>query len=602
MKIIKKLFYFFSAYEQRQAIIIVGMTIVMALLDMIGVASIMPFIAVLTNPGLVETNPILNMIYIKSIKFGIESEYQFLFFLGILVFIILVFSLIFKSITTYVQLRFCYMREFSICKRLIESYLHQPYSWFLNRDSSELGKSILSETSLVVSGGIRPVINIISQLLVVIALSILLILINPKISIMAILIFSFCYGVIYKLARGYLNHLGKERTKANELRFSVINDAFGAAKEVKVGGLEENYIKLFLKPAKTFSLNQASLQVIGQLPRFGLEAIIFGSIILIILFLMGKGFTFTNLLPLLALYAFAGYRILPALQQVYFSMAQLRFISPALDKLHNDLKNLQEPNFQNNPGLIKFEKKITLNNVNYIYPNSSRLILKDINLDIEANSTVGFVGSTGSGKTTIVDIILGLLEAKKGTVEVDGKIITKQNVKSWQRSIGYVPQSVYLANDTIARNIAFGVDNKNLNIDTVMNVSKIANLNDFVENELPEKYQTVVGERGARLSGGQLQRIGIARALYHKPKLLILDEATSALDSLTEQAVMEAIFKLKKKITIIIITHRLSTIKICDNIFYLKKGEIKSKGTFNELIDNDKNFSLMVDKNNEIIN
>jgi len=205
-------------------------------------------------------------------------------------------------------------------------------------------------------------------------------------------------------------------------------------------------------------------------------------------------------------------------------------------------------------------------------------------LNIPAKSTVGLIGTTGSGKTTTVDIILGLLEAKKGTLEIDGQIITKQNSRSWQRSIGYVPQHIYLSDDTIAANIAFGVDPNNVNQEAVEKSSKIANLHEFVEEELPKKYKTTIGERGVRLSGGQRQRIGIARALYHNPKVLILDEATSALDNQTEKAVMDAVNNIGKNITIIIIAHRLSTVKNCDTIFLLDKGELKDKGTFKELM------------------
>ena len=238
-------------------------------------------------------------------------------------------------------------------------------------------------------------------------------------------------------------------------------------------------------------------------------------------------------------------------------------------------------------------KKISLNSIDYNYPNSSRIALKNINLEIPVNKTVAIVGATGSGKTTLVDIILGLLEAQKGTLEVDGEVINKQNSKGWLKSIGYVPQSIYLSDDTIANNIAFGINNENINQVDVEKASKIANLHEFVINELPEKYQTSIGERGVRLSGGQRQRIGIARALYHNPNILILDEATSALDNQTEQAVMDAVNNLGKKITIILIAHRLNTVKDCDIIFKLDKGQLIGKGTFKDLIENNKNYNYI---------
>ena len=239
---------------------------------------------------------------------------------------------------------------------------------------------------------------------------------------------------------------------------------------------------------------------------------------------------------------------------------------------------------------LSFNKSITLNNIHYHYPDTSRTALKDINLSIPIHTKVGLVGVTGSGKTTTVDIILGLLEPQQGTLEVDGKIIKKDNSRSLQRLIGYVPQNIYLADDTLAANIAFGTDTNDIDIDAVERAAKIANLDEFVVNELPLKYQTTVGERGVRLSGGQRQRIGIARALYHKPQVLILDEATSALDNLTERAVMNAVHNIQNPITIILIAHRLSTVKKCDKIFLLEGGKLKGQGTYKELLESNESF------------
>jgi len=292
----------------------------------------------------------------------------------------------------------------------------------------------------------------------------------------------------------------------------------------------------------------------------------------------------------LALYAFAGYRLMPALQQIYNNIIRIKFTIPALDTVYNDLKSLKPYSPSHNKEAIPLNKTITLKNLYFHYPNASRTALKNINFSIQARSTVGIVGATGSGKTTTVDIILGLLEPQKGTLEVDDKVIDKHNLKSWQRSIGYVPQQIFLSDDSVAANIAFGTDLKDINQEAVEYAAKIANLHEFVINELPSKYQTTVGERGIRLSGGQRQRIGIARALYHNPQILILDEATSALDNLTERAVMDAVQTLRKNLTIILIAHRLSTVRNCDNILLLEKGEIKEQGTFEELIKNNAQF------------
>ena len=592
MENFKKLIFLLTPSEQRRAGLLLIMILVMALIDTIGVASILPFMAVLTNPDIIETNLILKKMYQTSNIFGVESSQQFLFALGILVFVTLVISLIFKAITTYVQVKFIQMREYSVGKRLIQGYLHQPYSWFLNRNSAELGKNILSEVTLVIGAGLRPLIELIAKGLVAIALICLLVIADPKLALIVGLSVGGAYGIIFFIIRHYLNIIGKVRLKSNELRFKSVSEAFGASKEVKIGGLEKKYIQKFSDPAQIYAKTQASSQAINLIPRFFLEAMAFGGILLIILYMMAQSGNFNNSLPIISLYVFAGYRLMPAVQQIYVSFARLTFISPSLDKLYNDIKNLSIPNIDKDQGTLLIKNDVILKNIFYNYPNSSRTVLKNISLKISAKSSVGLVGTTGSGKTTTVDIILGLLEAQKGTLEVDGKIIDKQNCRSWQRSIGYVPQHIYLSDDTVAANIAFGVEPIDISLDAVEKASKIANLHEFVVNELDNKYQTTIGERGIRLSGGQRQRIGIARALYHNPQVLILDEATSALDNKTEKAVMDAVNNLSKDITIILIAHRLSTVKKCDKIILLENGEIKNQGKFEELIKVNENFRI----------
>jgi ABC-type multidrug transport system fused ATPase/permease subunit len=592
MQIFKKLLFLLTSKERKQASLLLVMIIIMAFLEMIGVASIMPFIAVLTNPSLVETNVILNYMFQISNSFGVGNQSEFLFFLGALVFVLLITSLLFKSFTIYAQLRFVYMREYSISKRLVECYLNQPYAWFLNRNSADLGKSILSEVATVVGSGMGSIMELISKSMVTVAILCLLTFTDLKLTIIVGFTFSIFYGLIYMFSRSYLSRIGIQRLKTNQLRFTAVNEAFGAAKEVKVGRLEKIYTKLFSDPAKIYARCQSSSKILSQLPRFAIEGVAFGGMVLVILYLMLQKGTFVNALPIVAVYAFGGYRLMPALQQIYSSINQLRFIGPAIDDLYNDFSNLKPIKLNDNSLLPPLNKSIKLKNIYYDYPNASRKALKNINLEIIARTTIGLVGATGSGKTTAADIILGLIEPKEGYLEVDGQIINKNNIVAWQSSIGYVPQHIYLSDNTIAANIAFGQNKEDINYEAVEKVSKIANLHEFVVNDLPKKYQTNVGERGIRLSGGQRQRIGIARALYHNPQVLILDEATSALDNLTEKAVMDAVNNLGKNITIILIAHRLSTVKNCDTIYILESGEIKNKGTFEELTKTNKYFQL----------
>lgn len=584
MKNFKKYLFLLTPSERKSAVLLLIMILIMAILDMIGIASVLPFVAVLTNSSLIETNFILKYFFNFSGLFGIKTYQEFLFFLGFIVLILLLASLFFKALTIYAQVRFSEMRHYSISKRLVESYLNQPYSWFLDQNSSELGKTILSEVSNVVANGISQLLEVIAKGSVAIAIVFLLIIIDPKLALIVGLTISLAYGLIYYLLSNYLKKIGQQRLFHNELRYKYISEAFNAAKEVKVAGLEQNFTKRFSISAAVYANTSTAADVIKQMPRFFLEGIVFGGIMLIMLYIIAQTGNFNNALPIVSLYVFAGYRLMPALQQVYASLTILKFVEPSLDKMYEDIKKLKPLIENEDLGVKSLNQAIVLKNIQYNYPNSSRLVLKNINLKIPVKSMVGFVGSTGSGKTTLVDIILGLLEPQKGSLEVDGKIITKKNCRSWQRAIGYVPQFIYLSDDTVAANIAFGIETEDINLDTVEKVSRIANLHDFVVEELPNKYKTFIGENGVRLSGGQRQRIGIARALYSSPKVLILDEATSALDNQTEQVVMDAINNLNKDITIILIAHRLNTIKNCDIIFKLDKGQLVSQGKYHEII------------------
>ena len=463
MEIFKKILFFLSPLELKKSGLLMVMILIMAIIDMMGVASILPFVAVLTNPSLIETNLILNTIFQSSSVIGIKTTEEFILFLGILVFFILIFSLSFKATTIYVQARFIQMREYSIGRRLLETYLNQPYSWFLNRNSADLGKSILSEVGLIVISGLAPMLNFITQIIVVISLIILLLLVDIKLTLIIILIVGGAYLLIFNLSRRFLNQIGKERLISNEQRFKTISEAFGASKEVKVGALEKVFSNKFSIPSFNYAKHQATAQIINSLPRFFIEGVAFGGMLILILYLVATVGTFMNAIPIIAVYAFAGYRLIPSIQQIYSAATTLKFVGPSIETIYEDLKDLKLSILNQGQNIMPLNKTITLNNINYNYPNSSRTTLRNIHLTIPAKKTVGFIGQTGCGKTTTVDIILGLLEPQKGTLEIDGTIITKNNVRSWQSSIGYVPQHIYLSDDTIAANIAFGVDPKDIN-------------------------------------------------------------------------------------------------------------------------------------------
>ena len=586
----KKIFYILSKKERIGAVYLLILVLAMALIDMLGIASIMPFIALLTNPEIINTNTLINFAYQKANIIGIKNEQEFLISVGIFVFLLLITSIAIKALTTYFQTRYIKLCEYSLSKRLMERYLYQPYSWFLNRNSSYIGKTILSETGNVIGKGLSPMISLISNIIVTLTLFIMLLYVDPILTLIVAITVSLFYSLIFILIRKLLNKIAKKNFKANEIKFRVLLEAFSASKEVKVGGLEQVFINRFKKPARSMAYNSALVDIISQIPRFTLEAISFGGLLLVILFYMIATNDITGVLPIIALYAFAGYRLMPAIQKIFISLTSLRVAGPAIQSLYKDLENLNLKIENNHKSKLALENNIKLKNIFYTYPKSTRTILKNINLMIPAYSTIGVVGATGSGKTTTIDIILGLLESQKGTLEVDGNIINNNNRRAWQNSIGYVPQQIYLADTTIAENIAFGKNIDEINQKDVEDAAKIANLHDFIIDELPMKYQTTVGERGVRLSGGQRQRIGIARAIYHKPKLLIFDEATSALDNRTEKEVMEAVHNTDHKITKILIAHRLSTVKKCDKIFLFDKGELKGEGSYQDLIKTSSEF------------
>ena len=471
----------------------------------------------------------MNIAYKSMNSYGIKNQEQFLFLLGIFFFVLLVTSIFFKAITLYVEVRFTSFLNYSIGKRLVTKYLQQPYSWFLNRNSADLGKTILSEVGFVVSKSVRPMIKLISQSLNVIAIVILLLIANTSVTIVITITLVIIYILIYKINQNLLLRIGNERKEANERTFVAITEAFNANKEIKLGALEKFYTKRFSEPAKVLAQHNATSGYLSQLPSFGLQALTYGGTLLLVVFLMKSSGNFMNALPIISLYAFAGTRLMPSFKMIYTAISNQQFSNAGLDLLFKEISNIKEKVVKeiNNP--LKFSKQITLKNICFKYPNSQLEALNNINLNIPLGSRIGLVGSTGSGKTTLVDVVLGLLEIEKGILSIDGIELNNNNLRSWQKSIGYVPQYIYLSDDTLASNIAFGIDPSNINEDAIEKSSKIANLHDFVINELPNKYQTLIGERGVRLSGGQRQRIGIARALYHNPQVLILDEATSAI-------------------------------------------------------------------------
>jgi len=601
MSIIKKIYTILLPAERRKGYLLLLMVLIMAILDTAGVASIAPFIAVISNPDVVVSNVFLSGFYdfvgfsrVDNKPIDIED---FMFFLGVVVFITMLISTLFKAWTIYTLERYAQQCNFSLGHQLVSGYLRQPYSWFLNRHSSDIGKAILSEASAVISGALFPLMLIIAYGAVTLSIMILLFVVDPWLSMLVGSGLGGIYVITYLLLRRYLSDIGEDRVLANKERFKIVQEGFKGIKDIKIYGLENTLLGRFKGPSLRYAKHTATEHIIGKMPRFLMEILAFGGMLLVILYLMKSYDEFSEVMPILALYTLAAYKLMPSLQQVYSQITTLRFSISALNTLYDDLELLNQSNIEELPSEevrpLGINQHISLSGINFQYPGQEVLAIDGISLNIPVKTTVGFVGSTGSGKTTIVDIILGLLQPNSGRIMVDNILINSKNIRAWQKTIGYVPQQIHLSDDTIAANIAFGHDSNSIDYDAVESAAKIANLHEFIVDKLPNGYRTKVGEQGVRLSGGQRQRIGIARALYYNPEVLIFDEATSALDSVTERLVMEAVHKLGQKKTIIMIAHRLSTVRECDCIFVLENGKIEGQGTFNELVKSNTRFKNM---------
>lgn len=607
MNTIKKVLSLLRPQEQLKAVYLLFMILVMAILDTAGVASIAPFMAVVANPEVISSNQYLLWLYdvvgFTRVEGKLLDIQNFMFYLGVMVFVIMVVSISFKALTLYFMERFTQECNRSLSRELVDRYVNQPYSWFLNKHSSDIGKAVLSEVNAVNSGVLFPIMNVIAYGAVTVCIMALLFVVDSWLSGAVGLFLGSIYVITYFLLRKFLTNIGEDRVLANQERYKVIQEGFSGIKDIKIFGLENTLLRRFDDPSLRYAKHTASQHIIGKLPRFIMEILAFGGMLALVLYLMVTYGDFNEILPMLALYTLAAYRMMPSLQQVYSQLTTIRFSLPALNLLYDDLNSLDKKHIgsQEAESIKPFDinTKISLDSISFQYKDQDAPAISDINLTIKALSTVAFVGSTGSGKTTTVDLILGLLDVQQGKLAVDDIVIGSDNIRSWQKTIGYVPQQIYLSDDSIAANIAFGHDAQNIDYAAVERAAKIANLHNFVINELPDGYDSKVGEQGVRLSGGQRQRIGIARALYYDPPVLVFDEATSALDNVTEKSVMEAVHSLGNKKTMIMIAHRLSTVRKCDKIFVLDHGCLVGEGTYDELLEGNAKFQNMIEFNKQ---
>lgn len=582
--------------ERLNSIKVLAVMIVGAIASATMIASVFPFLSVLSDPGLIKENGMLSMLYEAG---NFKTDYDFLVALGIGSVIIIIISNFVLIIQSWALVKYTQMRIHTVSRRLLGHYLSQPYEYFLGRHSGDMSTNILSEAEQAVEQFLRPLAELISAVLTVVAVVATLIIVEPLIASITMGAFVGVYGCVTIITRRYVARMGVLRAQANERRFRIAGEALAGIKNVKLLGREASYLDRFSEPSAAMAHAQIGIGVLAQAPRFAIQMLAFGGIIVLCLLMLdpvdlrGRE-ALGGILPLLGLLAFAGQRLMPELQKVYQSHTIMTSGAAALNRVCDDLSagsNALIDRSRSTP--LGLQQALTLDAVDYTYPGAKRFGLCQVSVTIQAGERIGVVGASGAGKTTLADVILGLLRPQTGTIQADGKKITQETMRAWQQTVGYVPQDIFLTDASLSENIALGLRIDEIDLAKVERVARIAQLHDFVMAELPNGYESRIGERGVRLSGGQRQRIGIARALYNDANLIVFDEATSALDNLTELEVISAINALPEDKTILMIAHRLTTVKDCDRIVMMENGKIADIGSWEELMANNWSFRTM---------
>jgi ABC-type multidrug transport system fused ATPase/permease subunit len=568
---LKRIWAIFSPSERRKSVWMLALVVMMAAAETLSVLSIMPFLSVLGRPAVIHENPFLSTAFKQ---FNFQGARDFILALGLASIVLVLASSIFKTVTQHILNRFIHLLRHAISSRLLSRYLHQPYEFFLARNPSALGKNVLSEVDQLMFHLVQPLSQLLAQGCVVLAMTVLIFVYDPVTAICIIAVLGLLYGVIYGAVRKRLGIIGHEREVANKQRYQACNEALGGIKDVKITHAAGAYQRHFDQASRLLSRHMATSDTLSQSPLYLVEAFGYSMLIVIAMVLLLRSNDIAHVLPALGLYGFAAYRMLPAAQVMYRGFAKLKFSSAALQAIHRDLilPEIKTP-VVDSP--LEPRKEIRLQGIRYAYPAApDKPVLDGFDLTIPTQTSIGIIGKSGAGKSTLMDLLLGLLQPQAGTLSVDGVPIDANNVAAWQRAIGYVPQHIYLADASAAENIAFGVPRDAINMQAVERAARAAQIHDFVVEELPQGYETRVGDRGIRLSGGQRQRIGIARALYRDPPALFFDEATSALDAETEEALNGAIRSLSGNKTIVVIAHKEASLRGCQKIIEVRRADI----------------------------
>lgn len=593
---LRQLWSLLTAPQRRQVMTLQWLVLLMAIMEVIGVAAILPFMSMVADTSVLSGEGWLASLYQSS---GATSTYQFLFWSGLAVLGLLTLSSLTSMATTWRLIHIGQQLGAGMSTRLYQHYLNQHWLYHTTHHSATLTNHIAGECQRVMSQIINPLLQMNARIATATLLLITIFSIDPGATLTVTALFLLLYSVLFLTVRKRLNNSGKLAVSAGAQRYRLMTEGFGGIKELLISGHQEKYVADFAQANQKLAYHQGNMNVLALIPRYLVELTAYGAVIALVLYLLGTGNNASsnsaeNLLPMLSLYALAGFKLMPAFQQIYASMAQIRSTLPAFHAIKDDLAQSLRSAALAPAGhqRLALQNNIDLCEVYFKYPGKDQLALNGVTFRIPARQAVGFVGPSGAGKTTCIDMLLGLLEPDRGALQVDGQVIDHHNRRAWQNSIGYVPQTIFLSDASIEQNIAFGVADNEINQDQLQRAIELAHIGDLIA-QLPDGVHTKVGERGVQLSGGQRQRIGIARALYHDPDVIVLDEATSALDSLSEQRIMESIQALMQHKTVIIIAHRLTTVQRCDLIYVINHGTVVASGDYKRLSETSPLFQTM---------
>lgn len=582
----------FSERQKKQILTLQVIIVAMSFVEVVGIASIAPFMALVSDISLLKNNETYKFLFEMS---GLSNANDFLIVSGVLVLFALCCSAIFSIFSIWISSKYGLGIGVEFSNRLFRLYLNRDWSFHLNNNSSLLTKQIATESGRVTNGIIIPLLQLNSRFILVLFILIGIFYINPWVAFFGVILFFSLYFLIYNVVRNRLKKHGGVISEKSAARFKLMSEGFGGIKEIIISDKSDFFVKKFENAGLALVRAQASNTVLVQVPRYVVELIAFTVVVFLLIFLTYKYDGVVNkILPEIALYALAGFKLLPALQQIYSNIASIKTNTPAFENIKNDLiiKGGECGVFVVNENISKDINdyfNITLKDVSFDYAGRGGFLIDRFNIDIPVNSKIGIVGESGAGKSTLIDLIIGLVKPTSGRLYLDDEAIDAAKIKSYRSNIGFVPQNIFLTSASIAENIAFGVECSDIDIDRINVCVELANLLKFIE-AMPEGVFTKVGERGVQLSGGQRQRLGIARALYNDPKIVVFDEATSALDGITEKAIVKSINDISESRTIIVVAHRLNTIKNCDLIILMRNGSLVDKGSFDDLYERNEYF------------